>query len=212
LPKLSRPALPQKLPALPLPWCRQSLKARLSGLLEGADDSKIDPDSVSSADAVRAIFAMISEAGPALTFNTAKPGHTLMSIPDHLVDDVKGLIKTLAENEGDEIDNDEIFKALPMSRGDLLKLAGVVHSEPAPGPAPSTDTPVSADKPKPKPMRQFEPGEREVFDNGAFIVLEKIAGSGQLKWGVFDGFGALHAYKRSHDEAVAAALALKGAT
>jgi hypothetical protein len=94
-------------------------------------------------------------------------------------------------------------------------LAGVIdhkqHLEPAPSelePAPAAAAPVT---PAVEPKREYQVGETEVFDNGAYIQLVEIAGSNERKWDIRDELNAPHGYSRDRQAAVTRARALKRA-
>ena len=94
-------------------------------------------------------------------------------------------------------------------------LAGVIdhkqHLEPAPSelePAPAAAAPVT---PAVEPKREYQVGETEVFDNGAYIQLVEIAGSNERKWDIRDELNAPYGYSRDRQAAVTRARALKRA-
>ena len=58
------------------------------------------------------------------------------------------------------------------------------------------------------PAREFKLGEREVYDNGAWIEFVEISGSNAKKWAVYDGAGHPHGYKFKREDAEALAESL----
>ena len=92
-------------------------------------------------------------------------------------------------------------------------LAGVIdhkqHLEPAPSelePAPAAAAPVT---PAGEPKREYQVGETEVFDNGAYIQLVEIAGSNARKWDIRDELNAPYGYSSDRQVAVTRARAIK---
>jgi hypothetical protein len=85
-------------------------------------------------------------------------------------------------------------------------LAGVIdhkqHLEPAPSEL------AAAVEPAVEPKREYQVGETEVFDNGAYIQLVEIAGSNERKWDIRDELNAPYGYSRDRQAAVTRARAL----
>jgi hypothetical protein len=78
-------------------------------------------------------------------------------------------------------------------------------AETAPTPEPEP-APASHDAPEPEQFeKNYQPGETEVFDNGAYITLVEIPGSGERKWAVYDSQDQLVGYRRQRATAVALA-------
>ena len=86
-------------------------------------------------------------------------------------------------------------------------LAGVIdhqqHLEPAPSELAAT--PAAAVEPE----REYQVGETEVFDNGAYIQLVEIAGWNARKWDIRDELNAPYGYSSDRQAAVTRARAIK---
>jgi hypothetical protein len=94
-------------------------------------------------------------------------------------------------------------------------LAGVIdhkqHLEPAPSEL--ERAPAAAELTAPaaavEPKREYQVGETEVFDNGAYIQLVEIAGSNARKWDIRDELNAPYGYSSDRQAAVTRARAIK---
>ena len=89
-------------------------------------------------------------------------------------------------------------------------LAGVIdHKQPMASPVeqPAADEPT-APAAAVEPRREYQLGETEVFDNGAYIQLVEIAGSNARKWDIRDELNAPYGYSRDRQAAVTRARAL----
>ena len=85
------------------------------------------------------------------------------------------------------------------------------HREPAPSEL--EQSPAAAEPTAPaaavEPKREYQVGETEVFDNGAYIQLVEIAGSNARKWDIRDELNAPYGYSRDRQAAVTRARAIK---
>ena len=85
-------------------------------------------------------------------------------------------------------------------------LAGVIDHKQHLEPAPAAAAPVT---PAGEPKREYQVGETEVFDNGAYIQLVEIAGSNARKWDIRDELNAPYGYSSDRQAAVTRARAIK---
>ena len=92
-------------------------------------------------------------------------------------------------------------------------LAGVIdhkqHLEPAPSELESAPAAAAPVTPAGEPKREYQVGETEVFDNGAYIQLVEIAGSNARKWDIRDELNAPYGYCSDRQAAVTRARAIK---
>jgi len=93
-------------------------------------------------------------------------------------------------------------------------LAGIIdhHQHLEPAPSELEQSPAAAEPTAPaaavEPKREYQVGETEVFDNGAYIQLVEIAGSNARKWDIRDELNAPYGYSSNRQAAVTRARAI----